>query len=239
MPSLAKRAAVEAIGTAILLAAVVGSGIMGERLADGNIAIALLANSIATGGVLLCLIGALGSLSGAHFNPAVSLSDAMRGGLPWCEVPAYVGAQIGGAIAGVAAANVMFGLPIFSISRHARPGAAQLFAEFVATFGLLLVIWGCVRFRSTIVPFAVAGYIVGAYWFTSSTSFANPAVTIARCLSDTFAGIRPIDAPGFIIAQLLGAVAATAFFAWVVPVSKKDAEAVLLPHQSEVDSHAS
>ena len=135
---------------------------MGERLADGNIAIALLANSIATGGVLLCLIGALGSLSGAHFNPAVSLSDAMRGGLPWCEVPAYVGAQIGGAIAGVAAANVMFGLPIFSISRHARPGAAQLFAEFVATFGLLLVIWECVRFRSTIVPFAVAGYIVGA-----------------------------------------------------------------------------
>ncbi|HVA27165.1 MAG TPA: MIP/aquaporin family protein [Candidatus Baltobacteraceae bacterium] len=232
MPSLERRATIEGLGTAILLTAIVGSGIMAERLSGGSAAIELLANSIATGAVLLCLIGALGPISGAHLNPAVSIADALQGGLPWVEVPAYVAAQIAGAIAGVAAANMMFGLPLFFISHRARAGIPELFAEFVATFGLLFVIWGCVRFRSSIVPFAVASYIVGAYWFTSSTSFANPAVTIARTLSDTFSGIRPIDAPGFIVAELLGAVAATGLFAWLVPVSKRDAQAVLLPHQT-------
>lgn len=213
--SLDRRAVVECVGTAILLAAIVGSGIMAERLSGGNVALALLANSLATGGVLLCLIGALGPISGAHFNPAVSIADAIRGGLPWRELPAYVTAQVIGALCGVAAANAMFGLPVFFASHHARAGAPQLFAEFIATFGLLLVIWGCVRFRAALVPFAVAGYIVGAYWFTSSTSFVNPAVTIAREFTDTFAGIRPIDVPGFIAAQLLGAVAATLLFAWL------------------------
>jgi glycerol uptake facilitator-like aquaporin len=212
---------VECLGTAFLLAAVVGSGIMAQRLSGGNVAIALLANTIATGGVLLCLIAALGPISGAHFNPAVSLADAIRGGLPWKELPIYVTAQLIGAVAGVAAAHVMFGLPIFFASHHARTGPAQWFAEFVATFGLLVVIWGCVRFRSSVVPFAVAAYIVSAYWFTSSTSFANPAVTIARSLSDTFAGIRPQDAPAFIIAQILGAVCATLLLAWLAPEGVK------------------
>ena len=235
MPRLSKRLAAEALGTAFLLAGVVGSGIMAQRLSGGNVAIALLANTIATGGVLMCLIAALGPISGAHFNPAVSLADAMRGGLAWREVPAYMLVQIGGALAGVAAANTMFGLPVFFISHRARSGPAQWFAEFVATFGLLLVIWGCVRFKSAFVPFAVAAYIVAAYWFTSSTSFANPAVTIARSLSDTFAGIRPADAPGFIIAQLLGAVGATLLFQWLAPLEARDAEDVLLPHG---DSHA-
>ena len=238
---LIKRSTAEAIGTAILLAAVVGSGIMGQRLADGNVAIALLANSIATGGALVCLIGAIGPISGAHFNPAVTIADATQGGLPWREVPYYIVAQILGAVAGVGAANIMFGLPVFFVSHRVRAGGPQLFSEFLATFGLLAVIWGCVRFRSNIVPFAVAGYIVGAYWFTSSTSFANPAVTIARALSDTFAGIRPIDVPGFIVAQLLGAMAATAVFAWLAPIRKKEAEAVLLPHtheRPEVSTHA-
>ncbi|HUN28400.1 MAG TPA: MIP/aquaporin family protein [Alphaproteobacteria bacterium] len=235
MPRLSKRLAAEALGSAFLLAGVVGSGIMAQRLSGGNVAIALLANTIATGGVLMCLIAALGPISGAHFNPAVSLADAMRGGLAWREVPAYMLVQIGGALAGVAAANTMFGLPVFFISHRARSGPAQWFAEFVATFGLLLVIWGCVRFKSAFVPFAVAAYIVAAYWFTSSTSFANPAVTIARSLSDTFAGIRPADAPGFIIAQLLGAVGATLLFQWLAPLEARDAEDVLLPHG---DSHA-
>lgn len=231
--TLLKRSAAEALGTAFLLAGVVGSGIMAERLANGNIAIALLANTIATGGVLMCLIAALGPISGAHFNPAVSIADAIRGGLPWREVPAYCAAQLAGAVCGVLAAHAMFGLPPIFASHHARSGPAQWFAEFVATFGLLLVIWGCVRFRSTLVPFAVAAYIVAAYWFTSSTSFANPAVTIARSLSDTFAGIRPQDAPGFIVAQLAGAVCATFLFQWLAPLEVRDAEAVLVPHEGE------
>ncbi len=231
--SLFKRCVAEALGAAFLVAGVVGSGIMAERLSNGNVAIALLANTIATGGVLMCLIAALGPISGAHFNPAVSVADAVRRGLPWNEVPAYVLAQVVGAIGGAAAAHLMFGLPFLFASHHARSGPAQLFAEFVATFGLLLVIWGCVRFKSTFVPFAVAAYIVAAYWFTSSTSFANPAVTIARSLSDTFAGIRPQDAPGFIIAQLLGAICATLLFQWLAPLEKRDAEAVLLPHEGE------
>ncbi|MGB6985932.1 MAG: MIP/aquaporin family protein [Candidatus Aquilonibacter sp.] len=235
MMTLLRRCSAEFAGTAFLLAGVVGSGIMAQRLAGGNVAIALLANTLATGGVLMCLIAALGPISGAHFNPAVSIADAMRGGLRWSEVPPYMLAQIAGALAGVAAANTMFGLPVFFASHHARSGPALWFAEFVATFGLLLVIWGCVRFKSAFVPFAVASYIVGAYWFTSSTSFANPAVTIARSLSDTFAGIRPQDAPGFIIAELLGAICATLFFGWLAPLGARDAEDLLLPHG---ESHA-
>ncbi len=215
---MGRRAVAEALGTALLLAAVVGSGIMGERLAGGNIAIALLANTIATGAALVALILAFGPISGAHFNPAVTLADASRGGLAWREVPVYIAAQIGGAFAGVATAHLMFGEPLFSASHHARSGSAQLFSEFVATFGLLSVIWGCVRFRSSAVPFAVGAYITAAYWFTSSTSFANPAVTLARAVSDTFAGIRPIDAPGFILAQLAGAMAATLLFRWLTYV---------------------
>lgn len=228
--TLLRRAVAEGVGTAFLLAAIVGSGIMGERLAGGSLAVALLANSIATGGALVCLIGALGPISGAHFNPAVTLADALQGGLDWSDVPAYIAAQLFGALAGAACANVMFGLPMFFASHHARAGGSLLLSEFVATFGLLAVIWGCVRFRSSIVPFAVAGYIVAAYWFTSSTSFANPAVTIARSLSDTFAGIRPMDIPGFVVAQFAGALAATLLFGWLVPIRKQEAEAVLVPH---------
>lgn len=230
MSSLNKRLVAEFVGTAILLAGVVGSGIMGERLAGGNVGIALLANSIATGGVLVCLILALGPISGAHFNPAVSIADAMQRGLSVAECAAYIVAQVTGAVVGVFAAHAMFGLPLVFASQHVRTGPSLWFAEFVATFGLLLVIWGCVRFKSQFTAFAVAGYIVGAYWFTASTSFANPAVTIARSLSDTFAGIRPLDAPMFIVAQLLGAVAATALFGWLVPINTVDAKSVLAPH---------
>jgi glycerol uptake facilitator-like aquaporin len=215
--TLLKRSAAEALGTAFLLAGVVGSGIMAERLSAGNVAIALLANTIATGGVLVCMIAALGPISGAHFNPAVSVADALRGGLPWPELPAYITAQLSGGIVGVGLANAMFGMPLFFASHRVRTGPSQWLAEFVATFGLLIVVWGCVRFRSAYVPIAVGTYIVAAYWFTSSTSFANPAVTIARSLSDTFAGIRPQDAPEFIVAQLLGATCATFAFGWLVP----------------------
>jgi glycerol uptake facilitator-like aquaporin len=215
--SLGRRLAAEAVGTALLLAAVVGSGIMGERLAGGNVAVALLANTVATGAALVALILTFGSISGAHFNPAVTLADASRGGLAWGDVVPYVVAQITGAFAGVAAAHVMFEAPLFFASRHARSGPAQMFSEFVATFGLLAVIWGCLRVRADAIPFAVAAYITAAYWFTASTSFANPAVTLARSATDTFAGIRPADAPGFIVAQLLGAGAATALFAWLTP----------------------
>ena len=216
--ALARRATAEALGTAMLLMAVVGSGIMGERLAGGNAAIALLANTMATGAALVCLILTFGPISGAHLNPAVTLADAWQGGIPWREAPVYVVAQIGGAFVGVAGANVMFELPVFFASRHARGGLAQALAEFIATFGLLAVIWGCARrHRPSMVPFAVAAYIMAAYWFTSSTSFANPAVTLARSASDTFAGIRPIDVPAFIAAQLAGAAVATLLFRWLVP----------------------
>jgi glycerol uptake facilitator-like aquaporin len=224
---LLKRAASEALGTAFLLAAVVGSGIMAQRLSGGNVALALLCNTLATGGVLAAIILAFGPISGGHFNPAVTVADAWQGGLPWRDVPAYAGAQIAGAIAGVAAANAMFDEPAFFFSHHARHGPSQLFSEFVATFGLLAVIWGCTRYRSAATPFAVAAYIVGAYWFTASTSFANPAVTIARSLSDTFAGIAPADVASFIVMQLFGALAATALFAWLVPLR---AQEVVVPH---------
>jgi glycerol uptake facilitator-like aquaporin len=213
--SVSKRAAAEFLGTALLLAAVVGSGIMGERLASGNTAIALLANTIATAATLGALILALGPLSGAHFNPAVTLADASLGGMPWAEVPVYFIAQISGAFAGVAAANTMFECPLFFASHHVRAGSAQWFSEFVATFGLLTIILHCAKWRSAAVPFAVAAYIAGAYWFTASTSFANPAVTLARTASDTFAGIRPSDAPAFVAAQLVGAACATALFRWM------------------------
>jgi glycerol uptake facilitator-like aquaporin len=215
--SLSRRVAAEAIGTALLLATVVGSGIMGERLAGGNVAIALLANTLATGAGLVALITTFGPVSGAHFNPAVSIADASQGGLPWRDVPLYVIAQVAGAFAGVMVAHVMFGEPLVSASRHVRAGMPQLVSELVATFGLLAVIWGCSRRRPESVPFAVGAYITAAYWFTASTSFANPAVTLARAATDTFAGIRPADAPGFIVAQMLGAAAATSLFRWMVP----------------------
>jgi glycerol uptake facilitator-like aquaporin len=216
--TLARRTVAEATGTALLLAAVVGSGIMGERLAGGNVAVALLANTLATGAVLVALILTFGPISGAHLNPAVTLAAAWERGLPWSEVLHYVAAQLVGAVIGVAVADLMFGLSAFSVSQHGRYGSAQLLSEFVATFGLLSVIWGCSRLRSsTVVAFAVAAYITAAYWFTASTSFANPAVTFARSLTDTFAGIRPVDVPAFIGAQLLGAAAATGLFRWLAP----------------------
>lgn len=233
MADLLRRATAEATGTMLLLATVVGSGIMGERLAGGNVAIALLANTVATGAGLVALILTFGPISGAHFNPAVTLCDAWQGGLSWRDVPAYIIAQIIGAFAGVAAANVMFELPVFFASQKVRTGGAQLFSEFIATFGLLAVIWGCVRLKQkAVVPFAVGAYITAAYWFTASTSFANPAVTLARSMSDTFAGIRPVDAPGFIVAQFLGAAAATALFRWLVPSLPKDADEVIIPHSA-------
>jgi glycerol uptake facilitator-like aquaporin len=226
-----RKAVAEGVGTAMLLAAAVGSGIMGERLAGGNVAIALLANTLATGAALTTLILTFGPVSGAHFNPAVSLADAAMGGLAWGEVPIYVAAQIIGAMAGVAIAHLMFGLPIFSASHHQRSGGAQPFSEFIATFGLLAVIWGCSRRRSDAVPFAVGAYITAAYWFTASTSFANPAVTLARSVTDTFAGIRPADVPGFVLAQLLGATAATLLFRWLVPALPATAGDVVMEHR--------
>jgi glycerol uptake facilitator-like aquaporin len=231
-PSLTRRAVAEGLGTAFLLAAVVGSGIMGERLAGGNVGVALLANTLATGAALVALILTFGPVSGAHFNPAVTLSDASLGGLRWREVPAYLSAQTAGAFAGVAAAHLMFGEPLFAASRHARAGGAQAFGEFVATFGLLSVVWGCVRLqRPVVVPFAVGAYITAAYWFTASTSFANPAVTLARSATDTFSGIRPSDVPGFVAAQLAGAAAAMLLFRWLVPAAPGPAEEALMPHE--------
>jgi glycerol uptake facilitator-like aquaporin len=215
-----RHAAAEALGTAFLLMAVVGSGIMGERLAAGSVAIALLANAIATGAALVALIMTFEEISGAHFNPAVTLAIAVGGGVSWREVPAYMGAQITGAFAGVGAAHLMFGLPLFFASRHVRSGPAQLWSEFVATFGLLFIILGCSRARPAAVPWAVGTYITAAYWFTASTSFANPAVTAARAASDTFSGIRPVDVPGFVVAQFAGAAAAALMARWIVPVKE-------------------
>ena len=232
--TLIRRATAELIGTAMLLAAVVGSGIMGERLAGGNVAVALLANTLATGAALVALILTFGPISGAHLNPAVTLADASQGGLAWREVPAYIVAQVTGAFLGVAIAHVMFGLPLFFASSHPREGVRQVFGEFVATFGLVAVIWGCARSRPAMTPFAVAAYITAAYWFTSSTSFANPAVTLARSATDTFVGIRPIDAPGFIVAQLAGAAAATLLFRWFS--RPNGAESVTLPHETRKQS---
>ncbi len=222
--------AAEFIGTAFLLAAVVGSGIMAERLCGGNIGLALLANAVATGGALIALILTYGPVSGGHFNPAVTVADAWQGGVAWSCVAPYIVAQLLGALLGTASADWMFGLPVFFASHHVRSGGPLVVSEFVATFGLLAVIWGCVRSRAAATPYAVAAYIVAAYWFTPSTSFANPAVTIARSLTDTFAGIRPADVPPFVVAQVLGAFAATAVFAWLYPISKATAAAVVVPH---------
>lgn len=232
-PPLSRRVVAEFVGTAFLVAGVIGSGIMGERLASGNVALALLANTIATGAALVALILAFGPVSGAHLNPVVSLMDAWERGLRWAETPHYVAAQVFGGIGGAVAAHLMFGLAPISLSKHIRSGSAQVFSEFVATFGLVCVIWGCSRVRTDAAPFAVGAYITAAYWFTASTSFANPAVTIARCLSDTFAGIRPKDVPWFLAAQLLGGLAATLLFRWLVPKLPERADEVLVAHDSE------
>ena len=229
---LQSRIVAEFVGTGFLVAAVVGSGIMGERLAGGNVAIALLANTIATGAALAALILTFGPISGAHMNPAVTIVDAIESGVPWSVAACYVPAQCVGGLCGAIAAHLMFGLPAISVSQHARSGSAQVFSEFVATFGLLCVIWGCSRQRAAVVPFAVAAYITAAYWFTASTSFANPAVTIARSLSDTFAGIRPVDVPLFVAAQLAGAIAATLLFRWLLPNFDTKTKEILVPAKS-------
>ena len=230
--TLPARLTAECLGSAFLVAAVIGSGIMGERLAGGNLAIALLANTIATGAALVALILTFGPISGAHLNPAVTLADAIEHGIPWPEAVAYMLVQCTGGIAGTIIAHLMFGLRWYSLSSHSRHGWPLVLSEFVATFGLLSVIWGCSRLRSGAVPFAVASYIVAAYWFTASTSFANPAVTIARSLSDTFAGIELSDVPAFIAAQLAGALSATFLFRWLVPNLSAYADRVVVPHSS-------
>ena len=226
--SLARRAAAEALGTGLLLAAVVGSGIMGERLSGGNIALALMANSMATGAALVAILLSFGGISGAHLNPVVSLSMAWERSLDWRDVPAYLGSQCAGALLGVAAADAMFSEPLFSMSLHARQGPAQLLSEAVATFGLVSVVWGCARTRPASAPFAVGAYITAAYWFTSSTSFANPAVTLARSVTNTFAGIRPTDVPAFILAQSAGAIVATVVLRGLAPPLERVGE----PHES-------
>jgi glycerol uptake facilitator-like aquaporin len=213
--TLARSVVAEALGTALLLAVVVGSGIMGQQLAAGNTAIALLANALATGAGLAVLILVFGPLSGAHFNPVVTLTEAWRGNLALRLVAPYLLAQFIGAFAGVAAAHGMFGEALFTASQHARTGMSQWWSEFAATFGLILVIIACTRTRPQVTPFAVALYITSAYWFTASTSFANPAVTLARAATDTFAGIRPADVPGFMLAQCLGAAAAALLGGWL------------------------
>ena len=215
---IARCLTAEFIGTALLLSAIVGSGIMAQRLSGGNIAIELLANSLATGGMLIAIIIIFNDISGAHFNPAVTIMSAVQGRIKWVDTTPYIIVQLMGAFVGVAAAHLMFSEPVFSISHNIRTGYSQLFSEFIATFGLIAVIWGCTRSRSSAAPFAIAAYIVSAYWFTASTSFANPAVTLARMVSNTFSGIRPEDVCGFIIAQLLGLIVAIIVFRWLMPL---------------------
>jgi glycerol uptake facilitator-like aquaporin len=215
--TLGRRLTAEFLGTLLLLAIVVGSGIMGERLSGGNTAVALLANSLATGAGLIALILTFGPISGPHLNPVVTLADAASGGLPWREAPLYLTVQTFGAVAGVVTAHAMFGLTLVQTSTRIRSGPAQIFSEFVATFGLLAVIFGVARSRPAAIPYAVGAYITAAYWFTASTSFANPAVTLARCLTDTFAGIRPMDVVPFVGAELLGAAAAMALYRGLQP----------------------
>lgn len=215
--NLARRVAAEGLATAFLVAAVVGSGIMAERLSGNNGALALLANTLATGAALVSLILGFGGISGAHMNPVVTLSFLFGDKLNWRDAAGYVPAQFIGGIAGTIAAHLMFGLPPILVSRHARAGAAQVFSEFVATFGLVMVVRSCARFQPRLIAFAVGSYIAAAYWFTASTSFANPAVTVARSLSDTFSGIRPADVPPFLLAQLAGALSATALVRWLIP----------------------
>ena len=213
---LRRRLVAEGLGSALLLAVVVGSGIMGERLAGGNVAIALLGNTLASGAALVVLIDVFGPISGAHFNPVVTLVAALRRELSWRHAALYPLAQVIGAVLGVWAAHVMFGEPIVQVSTKLRAGSSQAFAEVVATFGLLATILGTVRFKPDSTPMAVGLYITAAYWFTASTSFANPAVTVARSLSDTFAGIAPSSAPAFIVAQLIGALLAAGLFGWLL-----------------------
>jgi len=226
--NLPARIVAEFLGTAFLVAAVVGSGTMAERLSGGNIALALLANTIATGAALVALILTFGPISGAHFNPVVTLADSFEGGLPRSEVLPYTAAQIVGGICGTITANAMFALPLVSLSHRVRSGPSQLLSEFIATFGLLCIIWGCSRTRTNVVSFAVAAYITAAYWFTASTSFANPAVTIARTLSDTFAGIQLRDVPLFVVAQFAGGIAATLLFRKLIPNLPSTASNVVL-----------
>ena len=230
--TLARRFVAEFVGTAFLVAAVIGSGIMAERLSAGNTAIALLANSIATGAALVAIILAFGGISGAHFNPAVSVSDMLAGGLSRRETAFYVAAQFLGGLIGTAFAHLMFSEPIYSLSQHQRHGGGQLFSEFVAAFGLMAVIWGCSRSRANMVPFAVAAYITAAYWFTASTSFANPAVTLARAFSNSFAGIRLQDVPGFVAFQFAAALAATVLFRWLLPNMTDQNQNILMPHSA-------
>jgi glycerol uptake facilitator-like aquaporin len=225
MPSphnLTRRAASEALGTAALLLVVVGSGIMGEQLAGGNVAVALLANTLATGFGLLALLLAFGPISGAHFNPVVSLSEAWQRRLLWRETPVYIAAQAAGAFVGVALANSMFGLPVFARSTHVRTGTPLLLSEALATFGLLLVIGICVRRKPEAIPAAVPAYVMAAYWCTSSSGFANPAVTLARAFTESFAGIQLRDVPWFIGAQLLGAACAVVALGWLVPAPVRE-----------------
>jgi glycerol uptake facilitator-like aquaporin len=232
--SAARTYVSEFISTCFLLMAVVGSGIMAERLAGGNVAIALLANSLAVGAALMVLILAFGPISGAHMNPAVTFVDAWQRGIGWNRVPGYIVAQFGGALLGTALAHAMFGIrPLLGAATNIRSGGGQWLSEFIATFGLLAVIWGCARTRPRATPFAVGAYIVSAFWFTASTSFANPAVTLARSLTDTFTGIRPQDAFGFILAEFVGAAAATALFAWLLPPLEGAAEEILLPTEAK------
>jgi glycerol uptake facilitator-like aquaporin len=219
---LRRRIVAELIATTLLLAAIVGSGIMGERLAGGNVAVALLANSIATGGALLALIATFQPISGAHLNPVVTLVDAWEGGLAWRSVPIVIVAQFVGAAAGVWLAHAMFGEAWISVSTHDRGGFAPMVSEFTATFGLVAVVLGCARRRPDLIPFAVSAYIVGAYWFTASTAFANPVVTIARSMTATFAGIRPTDVDGFVVAQLAGGAAAVPLLRWLLSESRTE-----------------
>jgi len=214
--SISQRTCAEFLGTAFLVTAVVGSGIMGDRLSNGNTAIALMANSIATGATLVTLIVTFSPVSGAHFNPVVTIADALSGGLARADILLYILAQFAGGFAGTVNSHFMFGLPGITYSRHARSGPAQFYAEIVATFGLMAVISACSKLNARAIPVAVGGYIAAAYWFTSSTSFANPAVTVARCFTDTFAGIRPRDVPGFVVAETLGAAVAFLLFRWLI-----------------------
>ncbi|HEY6126999.1 MAG TPA: MIP/aquaporin family protein [Candidatus Acidoferrum sp.] len=232
--SISRRACAEFIGTALLVTAVIGSGIMGERLAAGNVAIALLANSVATGAALVALIASFAPISGAHFNPLVTVADTFSGALAWTDVFPYILAQFAGGVAGTLNSHFMFGLPAISLSRHARNGPAQLYAEIVATFGLVAVISACAKLNARAIPIAIGGYIAAAYWFTSSTSFANPAVAVARCLTDTFAGIRPSDVPGFVFAEIIGGAAALLLFRWLnIRASVQE-----VAHSSKDHSHA-
>jgi glycerol uptake facilitator-like aquaporin len=228
---LARRAVAECLGTWLLVATVVGSGIMAERLAGGNVAIALLGNTVATGAILVVLIAILAPISGAHFNPVVSLIFAMASELPMASFVAYVVAQVAGGIGGTLTAHLMFDLPLVQLSTHAREGGGQVFSEIVASFGLIATILGCRRFRPTLIPGAVALFVVAGYWFTASTCFANPAVAIARSLTDTFAGIRPMDVPWFIGAEIAGAIAAALLFRWLIGESQSDAAPAAAPTQ--------